>query len=155
MRRSLQKYSLVLFTALLFLPCKACKQNSAADQPALSADRMANILAVVYISEVKVIRHFDLRTQKDAYLKRYLYPVLFDSLGVDSAEFYQSYSWYEQKPDVFEILMDSVTVRIDRMPADSADQTEFHDRSLDDVYRELNRIERVNAAESRQPADER
>ena len=152
MHNSLQKYGFVCLAAILFLQVLSCKETINPPDDLIPADEMMDILTVIYVSEVKAISHFDLTVQKNTYLKNYLYPAIFDSLGVEDNTFYHSYAWYEKHPQEFELIMDSVSSKIERMYSDST--ATDRGESLETTYKELNRIERVKSRESKQHKDE-
>jgi len=142
MLNRLQKYSLLLFTGLLFLAFISCMSKKERPDAVLPIDEMADALTVVYISEVRAIQTYDLKTQKDEFLRRYLYPEIFDSLGITDSVFFLSYDFYESRPKDMEALMDSVITRIAAVPIDSVRVREKNDtRTLDDKYKEIEDLE--------------
>lgn len=159
MFRRLQKYGLQ--SLIRFLPIVptvllvSCTQAEKPPADLIPEDEMVDILQSVFIAEVKAISQYELRLDKHAYMKYELYPALFDSLGINDSAFYRSYNWYESQPALFEIMLDSVTARVERAPVVQPDSSEGEGKTLDQVYQELNRIESVRSGESRQPFEER
>jgi hypothetical protein len=143
--RTLQKYTIALLTPLIFFIFSHCTPGDGEPSYLIDQDKMADIMAVIYVSEEKAARHYEIRLQKNEYMKDYLYPAIFDSLQVTDSIFYRSYEWYESRPALFEVLMDSVTARIERMPLDTAAGPEEESPSLDKIYRDLQRNESVGS----------
>lgn len=139
-----------VFFTLLFLVgfAPGCREEVQAPQDLMSFEEMVGALEMVYIHEVKAIGMYDLGTQKDEYMKDYLYPAIFDSLGIADSVFYQSYDYYEQQPLIFETMLDSVIASIERMPADSSASIDIAD--INAAYKQIRMLEQDRKKKEKQ-----
>lgn len=145
----LQKYQFILllvFVTGLFYSCEKKEQYSA---PSLDEDTMIEVLKVLFIAEVKAIDTYELNVQKSQYIKNFVYPELFDSLNIDDSLFFQSYEYYQQKPDEFAALLDKVVVSIESIAVDSFDYVPTKEKTLDQAYEEIHMQEEVQRQKNR------
>ena len=91
---------------------------------------------------------YDLGNQKDEYMKEYLYPAIFDSLGIADSVFYRSYDYYEKQPLVFETMLDSVVASIEKLPADSTGGNDIAD--INAAYKQIRMLEQDRKKKERQ-----
>ncbi len=133
------KYKSFLTVLAIALFACGCQNKQAEPDDLLDFNAMVNALEMIYVNEVKAIGTYDLGAQKDEYMRKYLYPAIFDSLQITDSVFYSSYAYYEQQPKVFESLLDSVIVQLEQMPADTSVENDIVD--INDAYKQIRNIE--------------
>lgn len=139
----IQKYRnhiLLLLLVSILLPNCAKEVNT--NSPILKEAKMVEVLKILFLTEVKTIDTYELSIQKNKYIEQYVYPELFDSLGVKSADFYQSYNYYTEHPAELTKLLDLVIAAIDSM---KVDRVVFppDKKSLEESYREIHALEQL------------
>lgn len=149
----LQNYGIVLLIGLLSVLYSCEKKNQVA-LPSISEDKMVEVLALLYVNEVKAVKQYDLKLQKDEYLKNYLYPAVFDSLGVIDSLFYASYAYYDADPATLQELMGKVVDRLETMTIDTA-KVEEDGKSLEEAYEEIIELEKFKQENSSDEAKKR
>ena len=135
----------VLFVCLIWLP--SCSNIKKAAPPELSQDQMVDALTSIYINEAKTLVAHDISVQKDEYFKDYLYPAIFDSLGILATDFDQSYAYYEDQTSEMIELMNLVIANIDSFSVDSMNSK--HEESLENIYNEIHEIEEIKKLQER------
>ncbi|MEZ5007580.1 MAG: DUF4296 domain-containing protein [Chitinophagales bacterium] len=150
----LQNYSIVLFISLLFI-LFSCEKKSQVALPTVPEDKMVEVLALLYVNEVKAVKTYDLQLQKDEYLKKYLYPAIFDSLDVVDSLFYQSYEYYDADPATLQALMGKVVERLEQMTVDTVKVVTEEGRSLEEAYEEIIELEKFKQDNSSEKAKKR
>lgn len=123
-------------TGLLLAGVFACKRPESAPADLIPLSGMATMLSAIYVAEVQAVREYDLKMHKDEYIRNFVYPALFDSLGVSDSTFFRSYAWYGNQPELLETLMDSVISRLEALPLDSVSGP-VREFSPDERYRDL------------------
>jgi hypothetical protein len=143
----LQKYrNHIVYTILVGILFFSCTENEKVKPPILKESEMVEILKILFVSEVKAIDTYELSIQKSKYIEQYVYPELFDSLGINSKDFYQSYNYYSENPKELTRLLDSVIVAIDSMKVEEVVFPKDK-KSLEKTYQEIHAIEQLREQE--------
>ncbi len=145
----MQKYyfKILILNLLLFI-LFSCNNKVKVAAPLLSEETLVEVLSLLYINEVKAIVKHDLGVQKNEYVKKHLYPAIFDSLNVEENAFYQSYNYYDSDPSAMKGLMDKVVALLETYKIDTS-QVKEEGRSLQEAYEQIEHIEKITKDKKR------
>jgi len=143
----IQKYrNHIAYTILSIFLFFSCIEKEKKKTPVLKEEEMVEILKTLFVSEVKAIDTYELSIQKNKYIEQYVYPALFDSLGITSKDFYQSYNYYNEDPQELTRLLELVIAAIDSIKADEI-TFPVDKKSLEQTYQEIHAIEQLKEQE--------
>lgn len=115
----LQKYTsrFVFFTIFgLFISSCLKHEKSTKNQKRLGGNVMVAVLTDVFLAEGYLMEQTIVQKKNaadsKAYMKSEVYPLIFKQHKVDSTDFYSTFTYYQQHPDKFLPILDSVNVRL-------------------------------------------
>jgi len=118
----LQKYaSRFVFFAVSFIFISACLQHAKNDnaKKILDSNKMRAILTDAFLAEGYLVEQATIQqkntTASGGYMDSVVYPLIFNQHHVSAADFYSTFNYYQQNPDKFLPILDSVNAILDKI----------------------------------------